>query len=148
MAPTTCFFGPFLGSRPSSTTVKQPPACHAELPEAKAYSGASHGSAADFVKAVAAGESVVVDITASWCGPCKMMTQELMAVEQQFEGRVKVFTLELEENKALASLLKVRMLPTVLLFKGSAVEPLETFKGVVRRDVLSKAIEAKLLAPA
>lgn len=90
----------------------------------------------------------MVDITASWCGPCKMMTQELMAVEQQFEGRVKVFTLELEENKALASLLKVRMLPTVLLFKGSAVEPLETFKGVVRRDVLSKAIEAKLLAPA
>merc|ERR1719433_2530919 len=100
----------------------------------------------DFAAAIHAGGPVVLDISATWCGPCKLMAKELVKVEERFAGRVTVLTLDLAENKELASALKVTMLPTVLLFKDASAVPLQRFDGLVRSDALGATIDQKLLA--
>jgi len=99
----------------------------------------------DFAAAIRAGGPVVLDISATWCGPCKLVAKELAKVEERFAGKVTVLTLDLMENEELASALKVTMLPTVLLFKDASPVPLHRFDGIVSSDILGATIDQKLL---
>merc|ERR1719323_186547 len=99
----------------------------------------------DFAAAIHSGGPVVLDIPATWCGPCKLMAKELAKVEERFAGKVTVLTLALMENEELASALKVTMLPTVLLFKDASAVPLHRFDGIVSSDILGATIDQKLL---
>ncbi|MEM1106539.1 MAG: thioredoxin [Pseudomonadota bacterium] len=71
----------------------------------------------DFDAAITAGEPVVVDFWAEWCGPCKQMAPHLDAVAEEYGDKVTVAKINVDENPMSASKYGVRGLPTLMLFK-------------------------------
>jgi len=59
----------------------------------------------------------VVDCTATWCGPCKLVAPLMDQLAEEFEGRAKVYKLDLDANKAVAKRFEVKSIPAVMFFK-------------------------------
>lgn len=68
---------------------------------------------------------VLVDFWADWCGPCKMLSPIIADIAKEYEGRVKVGKINIDEEQELAMKYRVASIPTLLLFKdGQAVKRL------------------------
>lgn len=66
---------------------------------------------------------VLVDFWAEWCGPCKMIAPVIEEIASEFEGKVQVTKLNVDENQEIPASLKVISIPTLILFKdGQEVE--------------------------
>ena len=66
---------------------------------------------------------VLVDFTAVWCGPCKMLDPVVRQLAQDWDGRVKVVKLDIDENQNLTMQYQVMGVPTLMLFvKGQPVQ--------------------------
>ncbi|MDI1451148.1 thioredoxin [Polyangium sp. 6x1] len=61
---------------------------------------------------------VLVDFTATWCGPCKALAPIVDKVADDFQGKVKVGKLDIDENPQLTAKYGVRSVPTVIVFQG------------------------------
>ena len=61
---------------------------------------------------------VVVDLWASWCGPCRMITPVIDQLASELAGRVRFAKLNVDENPRTASRFEVRSIPTLLVLKG------------------------------
>lgn len=96
----------------------------------------------DFDQLLDSDELVVVDFTASWCGPCRKIAPLLDQLADAYEGRVKVVKIDIDQNKATAKQYAIRSIPAVLLFKGG--ELAETLVGVAPYETFTEAVE-KLL---
>jgi thioredoxin 1 len=64
---------------------------------------------------------VLVDFWAEWCGPCKMIAPILHEVADEFDGKVTVGKLNVDENNETPPKYGIRGIPTLLLFKGGSV---------------------------
>jgi len=64
---------------------------------------------------------VLVDFWAEWCGPCKMIAPTVEEIAQQYQGRLKVCKMNVEENMTIPAQHGVRGIPTLILFKGGKV---------------------------
>jgi thioredoxin 1 len=66
---------------------------------------------------------VLVDFTAVWCGPCKMLEPIVKQLAVEWQGKVQVVKLDVDENPSLAIEYQVMGVPTLILFdKGQPVE--------------------------
>ncbi len=66
---------------------------------------------------------VLVDFTAAWCGPCKMLDPIVTQLAQEWGGKVKVVKLDVDDNSDLAIQYQVMGVPTLILFvKGQPVQ--------------------------
>lgn len=81
---------------------------------------------------------VLVDFYADWCGPCKMMAPVVDELAAEYEGKVKVGKLNVDESSAAAAKYRVMSIPTFIVFKNG--EPVDTLVGAVSK----KELEAKL----
>ncbi len=63
----------------------------------------------------------LVDFWASWCGPCKMLAPVIEELAKDYEGRVKVCKVNVDEESELAIKYSIVSIPTVLLFKGGEI---------------------------
>jgi thioredoxin 1 len=81
---------------------------------------------------------VLVDFTATWCGPCKALAPIVEKLADEFEGKVKVGKLDIDESQAIAAQYNVRSVPTVIVFRGGT--PAGQQIGLANRDKLVKLL--------
>jgi thioredoxin 1 len=77
---------------------------------------------------------VLVDFTATWCGPCKALAPIVEKIADEFQGKVKVGKLDIDDSPALAQKYGVRSVPTVLVFQGGQKK--HQHVGLTTRDKL------------
>ena len=64
---------------------------------------------------------VLVDFWAEWCGPCKMVAPLLDELADEYDGRVKIGKVNIDEHQPLATEYGIRAIPTLLLFNKGQV---------------------------
>lgn len=82
-----------------------------------------HLSDADFdEKVLKAAGPILVDYWAEWCGPCKMIAPVLEDIAKEYDGKLTIAKLNIDDNPATPQRYGVRGIPTLMLFKGGEVE--------------------------
>ena len=64
---------------------------------------------------------VLVDFWATWCGPCKMLAPVISEIAEEYEGKVKVGKVNIDNEKELAVRYHISSIPTLMLFKNGEV---------------------------
>lgn len=84
----------------------------------------------------------IVDLTAEWCGPCRMVAPIIHELAHEYEGRIVAGELNVDENPQTTSKFRVRNIPTVLFIKnGEVVDkqvgavPKATYKALVEKHI-------------
>lgn len=85
---------------------------------------------------------VLVDFWAEWCGPCKMVAPVLEELADEYDGKLKIAKLDIDENPDTAPKYGVRGIPTLILFKNGQVEG--TKVGALSKSQLAAFIDSAL----
>lgn len=64
---------------------------------------------------------ILVDFWAEWCGPCKMIAPVLDEIGAEYDGRLKIGKVNIDDEQSLAVQYGIRSIPTLLVFKGGQV---------------------------
>lgn len=89
---------------------------------------------------------VLVEFGATWCGPCKVVEPELLALAGEYEGRAKVLTVDIDQSPFLARQLGIQSVPTFLVFHQG--RPVSGKAGALKKAQLAELIEPVLPRPA
>lgn len=82
---------------------------------------------------------VLVDFWAEWCGPCKMMEPIIKEIASEYEKKIKVAKLNVDENNLIASRYGIQSIPTLILFKEKVI--LEEIVGLQSKQYLRKILD-------
>jgi thioredoxin 1 len=85
---------------------------------------------------------VLVDYWAEWCGPCKSIAPVLEAVAREYDGRLKVAKINVDENQTTPAKFGIRGIPTLMLFKNGNVEA--TKVGALSKSQLTAFLDSNI----
>jgi thioredoxin 1 len=101
----------------------------------------NHVGEGNFQKEVIEAEQpVLVDFTAVWCGPCKMLDPVIKQLAQDWEGKVRIVKLDVDDNPDLAMQYQVMGVPTLMLFVNG--EPRQRVTGYQPKDSIVSKISS------
>lgn len=85
---------------------------------------------------------VLVDFWAPWCGPCRMVSPIVEELAKEYDGKLKVGKLNVDDNPQTASQYGVMSIPSLLIFRNG--QPVKTMVGAQGKDSLKKGIDEVL----
>ena len=93
-------------------------------------------------EAIQSGKPVVVDFWAEWCGPCRMVGPVVEELAKEYEGRVIIGKLDVDENVETPNQYGIRNIPTILFFKDGQVVDKQI--GAAPKAALAAKVESLL----
>ncbi|WP_318767321.1 thioredoxin [Lactiplantibacillus carotarum] len=85
----------------------------------------------------------VVDFWADWCGPCKMQTPVLEALDEAYDGQIKFASLDVDQYQEIAEHFEIMSIPALVVFKNG--QPAEKVVGFHPQAALKKYLDQKLV---
>ncbi len=85
---------------------------------------------------------VLVDFWAEWCGPCRMVGPIVDELAGEYEGKVKIGKVDVDNNPETATKYGIRSIPSLLIFKNG--EPVDQIMGAVPKNQIKKQLDAQL----
>jgi thioredoxin 1 len=85
---------------------------------------------------------IMVDFWAPWCGPCRILAPVIEELSNEYEGKIKIGKLNVDENSQTAGQYSVMSIPSVLFFKNGS--PAKTMVGVQSKENYKQEIEQLL----
>ena len=82
---------------------------------------------------------VLVDFWAEWCGPCRRLAPTVDALATDYDGKITVGKLNVDENPNTAGRFSIRGIPTILIFKGGEI--VESVVGLTDKDHLKQLLD-------
>ena len=95
-----------------------------------------------FGEIIQGSKPVLVDFSAEWCGPCKMMPPILKEVKEKLGERVTILKMDIDRNPAVASAYQIQSVPTLIVFRDGQIKWRQS--GVMRADQLKTVLESVL----
>jgi thioredoxin 1 len=97
---------------------------------------------ANFKELVNGDKPVVVDFWAEWCGPCRMIGPFVEELAVEYEGKVFIGKLNVDENEEITDQFGIRSVPTLLFFKNGKLT--DKIIGAASKNVIEEKIKALL----
>jgi thioredoxin 1 len=85
---------------------------------------------------------VLVDFWAAWCGPCKMIAPIVEELATEYDGKLKIGKVDVDNNQKIAMQYGIRSIPTLLVFKGGKV--VEQIVGAAPKKTLVEKLSKHL----
>jgi thioredoxin 1 len=106
-------------------------------------SNALHVTDASFDQDVLSSDKpVLVDFTASWCGPCRMIAPIIEEMASEYAGKAVIAKVDVDECPNISINFGIRSVPTLMIFKGG--KPVDHMVGAMPKQVLVQKLNAQL----
>ncbi len=83
---------------------------------------------------------VMVDFSAVWCGPCQALHPIIEGVAPEYEGKIKVGTIDIDQNRDTPGKYQIMAVPTLIFFRDGM--PVDKFTGLLGKNELKKKLDA------